>query len=74
MIYVIIYLIGCAIACFMDIKNTLKSRDYELGDLFSSTLVLTIFSWFTVFAYIIAYIENSIDSNTVLFKHKKKWL
>ena len=74
MIYLIIYLIGCAIACFIDIKNTLKSRDYELGDLFSSTLVLTIFSWFTVFAYIIAYIENSIDSNTVLFKHKKKWL
>ena len=72
MIYLIIYLIGCAIACFIDIKNTLKSRDYELGDLFSSTLVLTIFSWFTVFAYIIAYIEECIDSNTVLFKHKKK--
>ena len=72
MIYVIIYLIGCAIACFIDIKNTLKSRDYELGELFSSTLLLTIFSWVTVFAYIIAYIEECIDSNTVLFKHKKK--
>ena len=72
MIYVIIYLIGCAIACFIDIKNTLKSRDYELGDLLSSTLILTILSWFTVFAYIIANIEDSIDSNTVLFKHKKK--
>ena len=72
MIYVIIYLIGCAIACFIDIKNTLKSRDYELGDLLNSTLILTILSWFTVFAYIIACIEDSIDSNTVLFKHKKK--
>ena len=72
MIYVIIYLIGCAIACFIDIKNTLKSRDYELGELFSSTLLLTILSWVTVFAYIIAYIEKYIDSNTVLFKHKKK--
>ena len=72
MIYVIIYLVGCAIACFIDIKNTLKSRDYELGELFSSTLLLTILSWVTVFAYIIAYIEKYIDSNTVLFKHKKK--
>ncbi len=72
MIYLIIYLVGCVIACFIDIKNTLRSRDYELGDLFSSTLLLTIFSWFTVFSYIIAYIADSIDSNTVLFKHKKK--
>ena len=72
MMYLIIYLVGCAIACFIDIKNTLKSRDYELGELFSSTLLLTILSWVTVFAYIIAYIEKYIDSNTVLFKHKKK--
>ena len=72
MIYLIIYLVGCAIACFIDIKNTLRSRDYELGELFSSTLLLTILSWFTVFSYIIAYIEKYIDSNTVLFKHKKK--
>ena len=72
MIYVIIYLIGCAIACFIDIKSTLESRDYEIGDIFSSTLLLTVLSWVTVFAFIIAYIEDSIDSNTVLFKHKKK--
>ena len=65
MIYVIIYLIGCAIACFIDIKNILEYRDYELGDIFSSTLLFTIASWLTVFA-------DSIDSNTVLFKHKKK--
>ena len=44
MICVIIYLIGCVIACFIDIKNTLKSRDYELGDLLNSTLILTILS------------------------------
>ena len=72
MICVIIYLIGCVIACFIDIKQILESRDYELGDLFSSTLLLTILSWITVFGYIIAYIGDSIDSNTVLFKHKKK--
>ena len=72
MIYLIIYLVGCVIACFIDIKNTLTSRDYELGDLFSSTLLLTVLSWYTVFAYIFAYIAESIDSNTVLFKHKKK--
>ena len=72
MIYLIIYLLGCVIACFIDIKNTLTSRDYELGDLFSSTLLLTVLSWYTVFAYIFAYIAESIDSNTVLFKHKKK--
>ena len=72
MIYVIIYLVGCAIACFIDIKSILESRDYKIGDIFSSTLLLTILSWVTVFAYIIAYIEECIDSNTVLFKHKKK--
>ena len=72
MIYLIIYLVGCVIACFIDIKHTLTSRDYELGDLFSSTLLLTVLSWFTVFSYIFAYIAESIDSNTVLFKHKKK--
>ena len=72
MICVIIYLIGCVIACFIDIKHILGYRDYELGELFSSTLLLTILSWVTVFAYIIAYIEKYIDSNTVLFKHKKK--
>ena len=72
MICVIIYLIGCVIACFIDIKHILGYRDYELGDLLSSTLLITILSWLTVFAYIIAYIEDSIDSNTVLFKHKKK--
>ena len=72
MIYLIIYLIGCVIGCFIDIKHILEYRDYELGDIFSSTLLLTVLSWFTVFAYIIAYIEDSIDSNIVLFKHKKK--
>lgn len=72
MIYVIIYLIGCAIACFLDVKHILEFRDYEIGDIFSSTLLLTILSWVTVFAFIIAYIEDCIDSNTVLFKHKKK--
>ena len=29
-------------------------------------------TWITVFAYIIAFIGDSIDSNIVLFKHKKK--
>ena len=72
MIYLIIYLVGCVIACFIDIKHILGYRDYELGDIFSSTLLLTVLSWATVFAYIIACISDSIDSNTVLFKHKKK--
>lgn len=72
MIYVIIYLIGCIIAGFLDIKHILESRDYELGDIFSSTLLLTVLSWVTVFAYIIANIEGSINSSTVIFKHKKK--
>ena len=72
MIYVIIYLIGCAIACFLDIKHILGYRDYELGDIFSSTLLLTVLSWVTIFAFIIANIEDSINSSTVIFKHKKK--
>jgi len=72
MIYIIIYLIGCIIAGFLDIKHILGYRDYELGDIFSSTLLLTVLSWATIFAFIIAYIEGSINSSTVIFKHKKK--
>ena len=72
MICVIIYLIGCVIACFIDIKHILGYRDYELGDIFSSTLLLTVLSWVTIFAFIIANIEDSINSSTVIFKHKKK--
>ena len=72
MICVIIYLIGCVIACFIDIKHILGYRDYELGDIFSSTLLLTVLSWATIFAFIIANIGDSINSSTVIFKHKKK--
>ena len=72
MIYLTIYLLGCTIVCFIDIKTPLKSRGYELGDIFSITLLLIVLSWVTVFAFIIAYIGGFIDSNTVLFKHKKK--
>lgn len=67
MICVIIYLIGCIIAGFLDIKRILEYRDYELGDI-PCTLIGIVLSWVLIFCYIV----GSLNWDTVIFKHKKK--
>ena len=73
MIYVIIYLIGCIIAGFLGIKYILGYRDYELNDI-PCILIDIVLSWALIFSLIICYITGSLDEDTVLFKHKKKWI
>ena len=71
MIYIIIYLIGCIIAGFLDIKHILGYRDYELNDI-PCTLIGIVLSWAFICSLIGCYIAESLDGDTVIFKHKKK--
>lgn len=65
MIWLIIYLIGYILAIFLEIKEVLKDRNYNSGDILV-TLIVTLPSWITVIGLLLI----NINGDTIIFKKK----
>ena len=65
MIWFIIYLVGFALSAFLDIKYTLRNRNYTYSDIFP-TLIWSLLSWIAVIIMLLM----SIDGDTIIFKKK----
>lgn len=65
MILVIIYLVGYICSVFLDIKYTLRNRNYTYGDIYP-TLMWSLLSWVSVIVMLLM----SIDGDKIIFKKK----
>ena len=66
MIYLIIYLIGCVIACAVYIKYILSETDFTVKYI-PEAIFYTLLSWITLITLVLL-----LNQDKIIFKHKKK--